>query len=104
MSALDIRVAQALASLRLVERALHDHSAWSMEYAGVRVPVSRFIREDRVSFVGHFEPMCLIEDAPVEVGLYCEDQLVRMISLPEPISEDGGQVWFDLMISTPVRV
>jgi hypothetical protein len=100
---LEIQIAQALMRWRLVERALHSRQPWSMEYNGVRVPASRFIRDGRVSFVGHFPPMCPLQDPDLIVVLYDGDEMVHCIPLEERLDEDGSQVWWDLL-SRPVPV
>lgn len=101
---LDLKVAAALMRLRLIERALHDRGEWSMEYAGARVPVSRFHREHCISFVAHFDAMCPIGDAPRSLDLYSGEDLVRVIPLEDSLPEDGCTVWWDLSLHTPVSV
>lgn len=93
-------VAVALMRLRLVERALHDRGRWEMEYAGVRVPVTRIPREHCVSLVAHFPPLCYMEDPPDSVGILIDGDLVHTIGLAAPLDEDGCEVWLDLEINT----
>lgn len=99
---LDIRVAQAMMRLRLVERALHSHGSWTMRYAGVEVPASRFIRADRVSFVAHFPPMCTLAEPVLSIDLLCDGEMLRCISLDDALAEDGSRVWWDLALDEPV--
>ena len=102
--ALDIRVASALMRLRLIERALHGRGEWSMEYAGVTAPVCRFVRNDRVSLVAHFPPLCLLDDPPLAVSLFEDGDLVHVLPLAEPLCESGASVWLDVAIPDPVTV
>lgn len=102
-SVLDMRVGVALMRLRLLERAIHDRGVWEMEYAGVKTPVSRFVREDRVSLVAHFPAMCpLTQSGQPQVGLYIDGELVRAFPLSAPLDEEGAEVWCDLVLETPV--
>jgi hypothetical protein len=101
---LELAVARALMHWRLIERAVHSHEPWSMSYNGVTVGASRFIRSDRVSFVGHFPPLCPLHQPDLSVSLLCGDEPVRVISLTEPLDEDGAKVWWDLALDKPVLV
>jgi hypothetical protein len=101
---LDLAVARALMHWRLIERAMHSHEQWSMSYNGVVVGATRFIRGDRVSFVGHFPPLCPLQQPEPQVTLLCGEEPVRVISLSEPLDEDGSQVWWDLTLDKPVPV
>lgn len=101
---LDLTVAAALMRWRLIERALHDHKPWSMQYAGVTVPATRFIRADRISFVAHFPAMCPLTEPEYAVTLLCDGEPLRVLSIDEPLDEDGSRVWLDLAIQSPVPV
>ncbi len=102
---LDLRVAQTLMRLRLIERALHGRGRWTMEYAGITVPVTSFVRGDRVSFVANFPAVCVMGDEPVlSVGLLYDGDLVWSIALEEALDEGGCQFWWDLALPDPVPV
>src|SRR5262245_29985453 len=101
MEALEFQVAQALLRWRLVERALHGHGVWAMTYNDLSVPVSRFIREGRVSLVSHFPPFCLIDEPDLRITLTYDDgdgpEVMRVIGLDEPLDEEGCEVWVDML-------
>lgn len=101
---LDLSIRAAQMRLGLVERALHDRGRWEAEYAGVRVPVSRFIREDRVSLVAHFPPLCPLGEPLLAVGIHIDGELVRMLPIEQPLDEDGCEFWVDLVLAAPVTV
>ena len=102
---LDLQVGAALSRLRLIERALHDDTGfWEMEYNGIKVPVVRFSREDRVSLVAHFPAMCVLGSPQQALGLYIDGELFRMLPLEKPLDEAGCEVWYDLVLESSVPV
>lgn len=102
---LDLMVARAQAQLRLVEHALHNPGPWTMEYEGVSVPVSKFVREHAISFVAHFPPLCPLSDEPdLRINLYCRGHLMTVIALEGPLDEDGAEYWYDIEVVQPTPV
>lgn len=101
---LDLAVARGVTRWRLAERALHDHGRWTFRYHGVEVDAFQFRRKDRISFVGHFPPMCLTGAPELIVELLLDGEVQRVIDLDEPLDEDGAEFWFDIMIDTPIQV
>jgi hypothetical protein len=74
-----------------------------MSYNGTSVPVTRFIREGKVSLVGHFPPLCMLDEQPdLAITLSYEGEVQRVIPLGEPLDEDGCEVWIDMVVSEPV--
>src|SRR5262245_46816288 len=102
METLDFQVAQALLRWRLVERALHGHGVWLMTYHDISVPVIRFIREGRVSLVGHFPALCVLDEPDLTITLSYEGEVLRVLPLAQPLDEDGCEVWAAMMVGTPV--
>lgn len=101
---LDLTVARALMRWRLMERAVHDRGSWSMRYAGITVPATRFIREDRVTLVAHFPAMCPLTEPDLRIDLLIDGEQVHAIALEDFLPEDGYQVQYDLMVFEPVPV
>jgi hypothetical protein len=100
---LDLKVGAALMRLRLIERALHDRGSWEMEYAGTRVPLSRFLKDDRVIMVAHFPAMCPL-DPQEAVSIMVNGEHVWTVALDEPLPEDGCSLYYDMALQDPVLV
>jgi hypothetical protein len=85
--ALDFVAARAVAQAKLLERALHDRSAWEIEVNGVRQLAVKVITPSQIVFFASFPPLCWVE--PPEVAwLLCNGETLASRDISAPA--DGG--------------
>lgn len=95
---IDLAVSRAVAAARALEMAVHDDGPWSLELAGMIVPVQRQIDEMlmEVTFVGTF---------PHTTGgpatLRCRGQYVRTVG---PFEAAGHPFEVRVRLSLPTGV
>lgn len=85
--ALDFAAARAVAQAKLLERALHDRSAWEIEVNGARELAVKVITPRQVVFFASFPPMCWI-DPPEVAWLICGGETLASREIVAPA--DGG--------------
>jgi len=80
---IDLAVSRAIAAARALEMAVHDEGPWSLELAGMIVPVRREINEMlmEATFTGVFP-----YTAGGPADLLCRGQHVRTVGPFEPSS------------------
>jgi hypothetical protein len=89
---IEITLAKAMHTLKLMERMLHSNDSWSVEIAGVAQPAEVEIFEDRLTLKSYFE-FDLTTLAPVNIMANGEVVFV----LPEQVFY--GPTWFTWTLS-----
>lgn len=98
-TSLDLLVSRALFSTRVLERALHDDGQWTLEWAGIEVPVRRTALPDGVTFSADFPEVChLTEPYPVAL-LKVDGEVVSAKTIEYP-----GEVPFTVQWTMRARV
>jgi hypothetical protein len=85
---LDLTVAQAVFTTKLLERALHDHGPWTLSWGPFEVPVIRQITDVGVTFVAEFPAHCFLEPPHPVAILRCDGEAVAAKTIDFP--GDGG--------------
>jgi hypothetical protein len=87
--ALDKLVSQAVAETRLLERALHDHSAkWEMRWRGLTVPAERTITETGVTFYASFPALAESHDETIWLVLNGQEVRSREMGIDVRVTLD----------------
>jgi hypothetical protein len=93
---IDLAVSRAVSAVRALETAVHDSGPWSLELAGMIIPVHREIADDGVAFTGTF---------PSTSGgfatLYCRGVHVRVVG-PFDAVDHPFEVCVELSLPTGV--
>lgn len=85
---LDLTVAQAVFTTKLLERALHDEGPWTLAWGPFEVPVERVLVDDGVAFTAEFPEHCYLEPPHPVAVLRCRDDAVAAKTIDFP--GDGG--------------
>jgi hypothetical protein len=87
---LEQAVSSALYRLTLLEKALHSTESWSLSVGAERVPATRIVTDDGVTFRATLSSLCAA-DLPI-VSLWCGDELSGTRALPYADHGDGLDV------------
>lgn len=94
---IDLAVSRAVAAARALEMGVHDNGPWSLELAGMIVPVRRQVDDMGVIFTGAF---------PHTTGgpatLRCRGEYVRTVG-PFEAADHPFEIQVQLSLPTEVR-
>ena len=88
MGILDTAVAQAVARVRLLERALHDPGPWALEYAGQRFEAERTVCPTHVHLAAEIPEQCWLVEPDGFLYLVVDGEVVAAQQIEHP--GDGG--------------
>lgn len=81
---LDVAVAQAVYTTKLLERALHDSGPWTLSWGPFTVPVTRLISNSEVTFRAEFAEHCWLEPPHPVAILRCGEEPVAAKTIDFP--------------------
>lgn len=85
---LDLTVARAVFTTKLLERALHDEGPWTLSWGPFEVPIERTVTSDSVTFHAEFPEHCYLEPPLPVAVLWCDGEAVAAKTIDFP--GDGG--------------
>ena len=81
---LDVTVAQAVFTTKVLERALHDNGPWTLAWGPFEVPVERQIEGHGVTFLAEFPEHCYLEPPYPVAILRCNNESVAAKTIEFP--------------------